>query len=82
MLGFEFSECTVYGVNKLCSDCYQVIAVLFAGFIYAVVAVYLCCCCCFIYAVVVVLASSVQIIPKLLAGKQVLENISWYSIKY
>lgn len=70
MLGFEFSECTVYGVNKLCSDCYQVIAVLFAGFIYAVVAVF------------VVLASSVQIIPKLLAGKQVLENISWYSIKY
>lgn len=58
------------GVNKLCSDSYQVIAVWFDGFIYAVVAVF------------VVPASSVQIIPKLLAGKQVLENISWYSIKY
>jgi len=58
------------GVNKLCSDCYQDIAVLFSGFIYAVVAVF------------EVLPSSVQIIPKLLSGKQVLEIISWYSIKY
>lgn len=57
------------GVNTLSSNCYRVIAVLSAGFIHVVAAVF------------VVPASSVQIIPKLLANKQVLENI-WYSIKY